>query len=316
FIPRVKPCGCYPINKANDIEVVRGESGRSFFTGLQHCKSVWTCPVCSLKISLERALEVQDICVNAFEEGLNASFVTLTIPHQIFDKCVDLKKTVSNSWRKVTNSRAYKDLKIKYKIRGYIRALEITKGSNGWHPHLHVLFLADASKGEIVAMSESIINQWLAVLGSGDRAASRAAQNLQLVYNSDGIEDYITKWDLSKELTEGHTKKTSRTPLMIFKEFQSTGDEDLLNDYKEFARAFHGARQLTFSRGLKEEFLKIGDMTDEEIVKDEKVDEVLFVLSPGLWKDIVRNNLEAAILNAYDEHGIKAAMKVTVRRYG
>jgi len=48
---------------------------------------------------------------------------------------------IRNAWRRTTTGRAGKDFRKLLGIKGTIRALEVTHGQNGFHPHLHVLLL-------------------------------------------------------------------------------------------------------------------------------------------------------------------------------
>ncbi|PRW75701.1 protein rep, partial [Pseudomonas fluorescens] len=65
--------------------------------------------------------------------------LTLTVPHGLGDDLSGLLEQIHKAWRSTSTSRAGKKLRKLLGVRGTIRALEVTPGSNGFHPHLHVL---------------------------------------------------------------------------------------------------------------------------------------------------------------------------------
>jgi hypothetical protein len=318
-VARVKPCGCY-LNNTNSVTVCKGhETGKHYFSGLQTCKSVWSCPVCSLKITQERAKQIRDIAKNAQDEGLNLVFATFTIPHTAFQKCRQLNRAVTNGFRKMLATRRYQYLKRLFNIVGYVKSLEITHGKNGWHPHLHVLFFFEGIDSHEAALegANEIFLEWQKVikrLGFGN--CSKDAFEAKNVFDGEELSEYISKWDLSKEMSEGHTKKTSITPFVLFKKYMETGCEDSLRLFLEFSEAFHGARQLTFSKGLKDRFLSIEDKTDEEICEDE-TGEIKLSMSADVWKNGVYGlENEANILNLLDSKGLEAVHEVMINSIG
>lgn len=306
-ISRVRPCGKYLRHDANAIDISKGvTTGRHYYSGLQSCHSVWSCPVCSLKITQERAKQIRDIALNAQRVGLHLTFATFTIPHTAFQTCKELKTAVADGFRKMTATRSYRSLKEKYNIVGYIRSLEITRGDNGWHPHLHVLYFFEDQPDKETALEATnlMFHDWsktIKRMGYGD--CSEDAFAAKSVYDGEDISDYISKWDMSKELAEGHTKKSSNTPFMLFDDYLNTGNEKSLNLFKEFSIAFHGARHITFSRGLKERFSTIEDLTDEEACQNER-GTIVLTISKDVWKIICGAKVEADILNVLDEQGI------------
>jgi plasmid rolling circle replication initiator protein Rep len=353
-IKRVYPCGRFVQAKATHVSAASGkETGRSFFTNLQSCKSVWACPVCSLKISSFRAEQVRQMCSSAFEQGYQAIFMTFTMGHNASQSAELLQENMANAFRKLTRHKTYKSmaksgfgvevwdntkyqqeseksyrdlisideernkkaldfLKIARKFKpAFIRALEVTKNENGWHPHLHILFFYKGTweeDGKVFSLR--LRKLWRTCLQQLGFKCLLKHQVGKPVYDQAGVSDYITKWDLSKELTEGHTKKSSRTPFKIFEEYQHSKELKTLNEFKEFALAFHGARQLTFSRGIKEEFLNMPDKSDDEIVKDEAIDKILFTMDLPLWREIKKKGLEADVLTAYDKYGFDGVLGI------
>lgn len=311
---RVKPCGQYLANKNSCVDVAVGQKGGIFYSGLQTCKSAWACPVCSLKISQQRAIEVRGMLENALQGGCSAMFITLTLPHSEFDSLPELLKAVNGSFRAITNNSAYKGKHRKYKgrkyletglkqdydIQGFIRALEVKKGAFGWHPHLHVVFVAGCTPESFEDFAESFIQLWQhTLLNKFGRTASRAAQDWQHCNDSEGITDYITKWDIAQELTGAHKKERGGlTPFQIFEKYQQTGCEQSLKDFLHYCHTFKGVRQLSPSRGFRDKFAGgLAEMSEEEICKDEKIIQLLLSLEKTVFKSLVVQGKESDFIN-------------------
>lgn len=316
YYKRVRPCGRYPIADAQTIPACKGVSGKLFYSSLQTCKSVWACPICSLKINQQRQKEVRELLTNYFNQGCKGTFLTLTIPHYEADNLKHLQKVISNVYRDITASRQYKTLKRLYDFKGYIRALEVTKGSNGWHPHLHVAFVfgAGVSSDRCLQFGEKYFHLWQSLIYKhlGRLPGSLAFKN-KMIYSQEGITEYITKWDLAKELTEGHTRKEGkegRTPFQIMSDFLESGDQEQLQTFLYFCKAFKGVRQITYSRDFK-----IKEMSEEEIVKDEEIADILFKLDYQLFKKLHKNNEQIQVLKLYELHGLEAVTAYLEQHY-
>ena len=147
------------------------------------------------------------------------------------------------------------------------------------------------------------------------------------------IGDYITKWDISKELTEGHIKQgkvsqrlgeqeegkrpKGKTPFGILREMADEG-EDSPNYkknwvlFKEYYLAFKGARQLTYTKGMKL-FLPLAKK-DEDIANQKVDGETFTSIGKKLWGQILKINLESDLLSYAEFEGMEGIFKV-LRRY-
>lgn len=300
-VKRVKGCGCNIsrfVNLSPTVDVALNGSN-TYYKNLQSCNSVWSCPSCSQRISEERAKEVREICTNAQKKGYKLAFFTLTVPHKKNMPLSVLKEGVAESYRQLTRNRGYRDKREKYGVEGYIRGLETTfTERNGWHPHLHVLFFFKPSEEDThLDFCDQFFNIWSKqIKKAGLGKCSKDAYKVKEVFDNQGISEYITKWDLSKELTQGHTKKKAKSWSVfgLMEEYKKTGNKFFLNKFLEFTNVFHGARQLTYSRGLKKSFL-------EPKEKEENTDITLFGISLELWYKIVEKQQQAQILNIFEK---------------
>ena len=100
---------------------------------------------------------------------------------------------------------------------------------------------------------------------------------LDLVYGKTAqqvVSQYLCKWGVEHEMTKGHTKRGKEgglTPFDLLSKAEYL-DETIYGRkpsqwFREFATAFKGARQLVWSRGLKDLF-GLRDKSDEEILEE------------------------------------------------
>jgi hypothetical protein len=255
--------GCGRKRHSQTVDIHRTAKG-AHFVGLETCGSVWHCPVCAARIAEQRREEVAQAIEGAREAGGAAYMLTLTMRHNRKDNLKYLKSAIADSWRKVQNRRAYRDFKARFGVRGTIRAIEVTYGNaNGWHPHLHILFITKrAFDGAQESEAQAILFElWSTVLTSmTDRYVALDALDFRPATTS----DYVTKWGTDRELVKGQQKegKSSLSPWQILDAF-ARGDKHAGKLFQEYATTFKGARQLTWSKGLKDHF-NIGDVTDED----------------------------------------------------
>lgn len=310
---RVRPCGAYVRDKEKLVTVARGANKQgAFYSGLQTCKSVWACPVCSMKISHQRAKEVNNMLTNAIvEDGYHGQFVTLTIPHSEYENLKTLQRAVTDGFSELTNAHEYKGrkregyqgIKQRYGVQGFLRALEVKKKNKGWHPHLHVVFVLDKMEAErLVDFSQEIISLWAKIIKrmTGKVVNEEYGQDSKPITGIDGISDYISKWDIGKELTQSHRKVAgdSMTPFELFQHYKKTGNEKYLKLFEHYVLSFHGVNQLTPSKGFKPRFLRgIEEKTNAQACDEMKVEEVLMAMDKEMFKQIHAAKLEADFLN-------------------
>ena len=81
-----------------------------------------------------------------------------------------------------------------------------------------------------------------------------------------------------------------RTPFQVLADFGETGDVADLERFKEWTRGMAGARQLTYSRALRERYLGRPEKTDAEIVADGEGEgeELLATIPSEAWGELLR----------------------------
>ncbi len=305
---RVCLCGRQPVPTAAGVEVKRSDSGRAYFAGLLSCGSAWTCPVCAEKIGRKRQEEVSAILTPHLAAGGTGLFLTLTVPHDQGQPLRELRATVAAAWSKLLTGKSWQLLQGRYGLLGWTRRLEVTHGRAGFHPHLHVLLFCDRrlSAGEQQRLHAALFGRWAReVERRGLRAPLPGLCPMQPIYSAD-VADYLTKIAAVLELTRTDGKGGrggNRSPFQVLSDYGTTRRPADAAIWREWAEGMKGARQLTFSKGLRERYA-VEETTDEEIAGAEVGGETVLILSRPAWKHICRvPMLRADVLRAAERGG-------------
>ena len=299
--------------KGAGVEVFQRAPGeQGFFAGLQTCASVWCCPVCAAKISERRRTELKNAMGLHEAAGGVEDLLTLTIQHDRHDKLADLLAKQKKALAKFNADWTVRNVFAEMGVIGSVRALEVTSGrrseqNHGWHPHCHTLLFGGIGDGLMPHTAEQrliwqnrLYDRW---------AASCVFAGLKPPSREHGVKldggaqagNYVAKlglevskhWDLTHELTKGHSKKSKdgESPFDLLRAIAvDDGDRQAKALFCEYAEAFHGKRQLFWSPGLKKRYA-VPDLTDEELEakKEEKAVLIGTILLPA-WKDVLACN--------------------------
>ncbi len=257
------------------------------YGNLMVCGSPWSCPICAPKIASRRALEVEQSLVAHQSTGGLVFFLTLTVPHYASDDLSSLVGNYGEALRSFWSRRVIKDALKHAGYLGSIRALEVTHGRNGWHPHTHYLLFVDQSS-RILPLEDVFHREWaktvekyldrqinghgltLKMVGSGSEKGGTDEDARQLAkYVVKSLEDSI--WGAGLEMTLGHIKKGrkgGRTPFALLHDYAVNGDDQAGDLFAEFAAAFYRRKQLVWSAGLRKQLLHLDvEATDEQLAE-------------------------------------------------
>lgn len=316
-LSRVWHCGKTPVSTDVNISYVQGVKGGRYFTNLQHCASYWVCPVCAGKIAQERTGEIYEALKEYLQQGYEIYFGALTLPHYQGEGLQDNMEILIKGFNWVKEHRAVRSVLPEALV--YLRSLEITFGVNGWHPHLHPIFIIPKGKG--LEYTNQFRKYWFAWLGENQKmtvAAERRAVSFELWDKKiETLSDYLCKWSISNEVANGQSKRSKTasgyTPFQILDLLVEGDTWELKQDpetvFKEYARTIKGRRMLQTSRGFFEA-VKVVTKSDEEIVQDDETAEKLFTISLVVWNEAVRNDLVFDLIDAYDTGGVDAVSDV------
>lgn len=352
-----RTCACNLKRISTTCQIVKSTTHKkAFFAGLATCANARTCPVCAAPINERKANEMR-VAANQLEAlRLRFNLLTFTVPHTAGDDISFLVDGISQAlggfWRGSPAAR----FKKKYGIVGHIRSFEIRHGSNGWHPHFHIIIV---TKSDAPSLPETlrdnhrplpeeqqcdeyrwILDRWKTMC----RVAGLDMPNDYGLDIRDGSEagTYITKfggdgeiistksgstvtWDVADELTKGNTKKGkngSRSPWDILADAGNKSLSEKIRSYSRYlflmyARAMAGVTQLKWSRGLRAIFGLGAALTDEEILaKEEDSADLLCHITPVEWKYIVNNGLRSQVLELAENGGSDAVGRFLFSIFG
>jgi hypothetical protein len=182
--------------------------------------------------------------------------LTLTVRHRAGDDLKTLRQGVSAAWRRLQQTRDWREMRAASGLRHFVRCQEVTYGENGWHPHLHVLLFCTRPdvplfwRDELTALWRHEVMHVL-----GEACLPSKARALDIAPCEDRT--YLTRMGLevgspaAKHAREGHMSamqlaaELARAPL-------GAERNRLHGLWVEYATAMHGAHQLQWSRGLRE----------------------------------------------------------------
>lgn len=323
---RVCFCGRHVNFDASEVEIFKNiDGGKAFYKGLQVCGSVWQCPVCAAKISERRRSELVHGTGLHLEKCGNDSlvFVTLTFPHNQYDDLKELMLKLSKATAYFYRHRDYKNLKAKLAKFGYVRALEVTHGSNGWHPHIHEIWFCGRNQSDFYAIKKAVFALW-------SRACVVAGLSIPNFKHGVDVKDarfaasYVTKfgddhrkWGMEDELTKSGAKKgkldkdgllVSRTPWQLLDAYADDNDKLAGALFRDYTATFKGKQQIRWSNGLKSMY-GIQHFTDEQLAeKQESAAYRFFSVSVNDWRIIRQtctrfNDTRASVLDASESLG-------------
>ena len=241
----------------------RADSDSTYYRGLMVCGNGWVCPVCAAKIAERRRAELDAAIRDHLARGGGVYHMLLTVPHSRADQCGAVVDDLLAAFRNLCSGRSRLSEMVP-KYMGFVRALEVTHGDNGWHPHLHVLvFTRSPLAADLVESTRAKIwERWQAKVlrrfGSlpSERAFSFAGavtgcyeeQHIKLVQGEYvhvcPVTGYVTKfgadvelveivrrrrWGAADELTKNTVKRGGRggrTPWQLLADYSAGADLD------------------------------------------------------------------------------------------
>ncbi len=294
-----------------EVQVRRSQaSSKTYFAGLMACGLVWCCPVCAPKIQAVRAAEVR-AAIEAWQGDV--VLVTQTVPHSRRDVLEPLLRGFTEALRHFKGTRGYRTAQKRFGIAGSIRALEVTDGANGWHPHAHTILFLNGLSVSRKSLRDELFRLW-------ESAARRAGFEGELspkafdVQDAKHVKTYVTKmgaeyeWGPEHELVRAHSKSgrgSSFTPFDLLRAYLAQPDDGrLLARFAEYSACFHGKRQLVWSDGLKKRLLGTDGLTDQQVADSiGEADPVLAHILLAEWKVIRRHNLQGQVLQVVADFG-------------
>ncbi|WP_162128196.1 protein rep [Flavobacterium phycosphaerae] len=310
--PRIHFCGYAPHHPdTSHISMCKSDTGNYFFNGLANCGGYWRCPVCAVKISENKKELITRIITAHQSKKMSIGFLTLTVRHSKHDTLKKSLDKILSNYRTIQNQRFYSRGKKDIGLIGQIKTLEITKSwENGWHPHLHLLFFYNHNDvNSIQKFQKNFISKWFKFK---DNNGLLRAQNQKMVTSD--ISDYLAKYDITSEMTKGNIKGSKGlTPFtalgkLALNDFENHKEKAYLYGmYCEYVEQTQGRHYVNISKSISKLYhdeIKDLNKTDQEIVDEVTIDEILLKISIPIWKKIAQHDLQPLVINKWKQNGI------------
>lgn len=247
---------------SGEVQVGYTEAGQRHLNGLMRCGSVWACPMCAPIIRERRAKQLDVLYATLRALGYRLELVTSTVQHHRGHSLAQLlgdgkKRTgLLGSWRKAFSGRAVTD----GPYVGQVKAVDLTVGDNGWHPHIHaVVVFAPGTDDETVnrwlTARRTVYLQGLAATGLS-AAADERGWHVRPVGEAGELAGYMAKveggWGAGLEQARGDLKAGMRGGRTIWQVLQGAiaGDWDDALRWVEHEAATKGKRLIVVSKKL------------------------------------------------------------------
>jgi replication protein len=197
--------------------------------------------------------------------------VTLTLRHFDGMPLKTLLRALMSAWRRVKQGGSVQRI-WKKNVKASIRAVEVTYGENGWHPHLHVLLHTDGfSEDE----RKTLLERWKLTI---ERTLGKA-----FVPDDEHAIDWSTPIDMCRASSEARmayplklglevagpkqAKKGSLTPWALA-EAAAKGDPRARALWLEFCRATKGRRMIELDDRAQRLAKTPRDLADEDGLRE------------------------------------------------
>jgi len=275
---RMLLCGRRPVPCKKALVVYDREADRLYRKNLMSCNLVWACPVCSARITGKRRAELSEVLGQWQGSVIMGAF---TVGHHAGDSLAEIKKIIDGACRSLLSGRAGQAVKHETGIIGTIQANEVTWSmDNGWHPHRHVLFVADRflSKDELARFTDHITTRFRGQVEKHHGYTGDRAVHITVGKDRNELLDYFFKWGVADELlafqVKGSRDKTHLTPFELADRFGAFGEHRDRLLFREYISVFRGSRRASYSRGLKA-LLGIAEKTDQALLAEVEAVQVL-----------------------------------------
>ena len=309
---RVAACHRHPIKQATNIEVWAKLDAYlpGHFVGLQTCALPWLCPICSPKIAERRAKEIRQAMGQCLSKGGQVLMPTFTIPHGRQDRLTGTLNLIKDALRWMARHRQYKQLQSRLGVQGRIIATEINHGeANGWHPHFHELWFFEGSGVDAAQLEEDLYHLWKAACLRYDLGEPSRKHGV-VVQDGSFAASYVSKmgdseWTLADEMAKSNSKKGRRSNRSFWQLIDCYMDENATTQYRNRAKQLiismprpQRARRFLLGRRVLKSCMP-SPRPQTKSLQRSREEEAVFIADIPLddWRIVVRNNLEAVILD-------------------
>ena len=289
---RLALCGVVLRYGASGVVVRRLPDGRAAYSGLYRCGDFWRCPSCRVTLGIRRARQIETALRAHVDAGGSALLATYTVPHARDESLSVVLARLSDTWRRYA-MHVWRDV-IGSRYVGNVRALEVTHGVSGWHPHYHALVFIALGLPYLTPVAVALAERWSEVAGADWRADVRRVAHdgvaaVARYLTTDGIAG--AAFETASPAAKVPAGRSYPELLYDYARYRSSADAALIYEY---AAALHGVHHLTISPRLR----RLYDFTDPASGWSEIADEdVLALLDSGEWLSILNAGEDRNLLD-------------------
>jgi hypothetical protein len=288
---RLALCGVVLRYGASGVVVRRLPDGRAAYSGLYRCGDFWRCPSCRVTLGIRRARQIETALRAHVDAGGSALLATYTVPHTRDESLPVVLARLAGTWRRYAKS-VLRDVLGRHYV-GAVRALEVTHGVHGWHPHYHALVFVSPGLPYLTPVSVALAERWSEVAGVDWRADVRqvARDGVAAVaryLTTDGVAG--ASYEVASPAAKVPAGRSYPEILYDYARYRSSADAALVYEY---AAALHGVHHLTISPRLRRLYdfvdpaLNWSEIADEDVLALLNSDEWLSILNAGEDKNLL-----------------------------
>ena len=316
-----------------------GADGRvAGFAGLFHCGNVHVCMECAPRVGAVRAREVEQVLGHFVQHDGWAVLISLTMRHHRRHTLAECLRGFSAGWQAANSGGTWQRHKKASNYAGYVRALEVTDGPNGWHAHAHAVIVFHTRPDDelIDRMADAMFTRWSDALEREGMPRPTREHGLDIQRLDPGAgagrtfesvqawARYVTK-GIAAEAVLGSSKEAkgaNRTVRELMRdalvpetwenaetgELVHTVDAGARARLAEYETAMRGRKALTWSQNdhdLRKMAHLEDEQTDEEIARDELDGENVAVIARESWPAVEPRATE--LMSVAERHGPDAA---------
>jgi len=291
---RLALCGVALRYGASGVVIRRLPDGRACYSGLYRCGDFWRCPSCRVTLGVRRARQIESALRQHVDGGGSALLATYTVPHACDEALPVVLARLAGTWRRYARN-AWSDVLGEHYV-GAVRALEVTHGVSGWHPHYHALIFVSSGLPYLTPVCVSLSERWSQVAGADWRADVRqvARDGVMAVARylaTDGVAG--ASYEVASPAAKVPSGRSYPEMLYDYGRFRSSADAALIYEY---AATLHGVHHLTVSPRLRKQYDFADPAAGWSRISD---DEVLALLNSEEWLSIVNSAEERNVLDEF-----------------
>lgn len=142
---------------AREVKVVMAPTGETRRIGMHLCNSCWLCPICWSRRRIQERGEFVYAAGLWLAGGGGLATATVTVPHEAGEALEAVWDRLEDHAGGLLRAGGARTVLARHGVEGVLRATEITRGRNGWHPHQHLVLWTAEPVGDVF---EAGLREW------------------------------------------------------------------------------------------------------------------------------------------------------------